>query len=207
MEVLFVKKIINYIIIYIFDFIISANICYNLTHIIKNNIKLEWNLNVFHSFIELKDISLLFGTIFLSTIIILFILKYDKELKLKLQKLKKMQKEDGSYEYGSSRWATKKEIKKEIKVWNIGSKLSSGGIPVTFMDGKYYYSDSFDHTLIIGSTGSGKTICNILPFGYAGESMVINDTKGEIYSNTIIFLKKQGYTIKVINLRDAFTSD
>ena len=54
MEVLFVKKIINYIIIYIFDFIISANICYNLTHIIKNNIKLEWNLNVFHSFIELK---------------------------------------------------------------------------------------------------------------------------------------------------------
>ena len=54
MEALFVKKIINYIIIYIFDFIISANIYYNLTHIIKNNIKLEWNLNVFHSFIELK---------------------------------------------------------------------------------------------------------------------------------------------------------
>ncbi len=164
MEVLFVKKIINYIIIYIFDFIISANICYNLTYIIKNNIKLEWNLNEFYSFIELKDISLLFGTILLSTIIILFILKYDKELKLKLQKLKKMPKEDSSYEYGSSRWATKKEIKKEFKIWNIGSKLSSGGIPVTFMDGKYYYYyDSFDHTLIIGSTGSGKTICNILP--------------------------------------------
>ena len=163
MEVLFVKKIINYIIIYIFDFIISANICYNLTYIIKNNIKLEWNLNEFYSFIELKDISLLFGTILLSTIIILFILKYDKELKLKLQKLKKMPKEDSSYEYGSSRWATKKEIKNEFKIWNIGSKLSSGGIPVTFMDGKYYYYDSFDHTLIIGSTGSGKTICNILP--------------------------------------------
>ena len=163
MEVLFVKKIINYIIIYIFDFIISANICYNLTYIIKNNIKLEWNLNEFYSFIELKDISLLFGTILLSTIIILFILKYDKELKLKLQKLKKMPKEDSSYEYVISRWATKKEIKKEFKIWNIGSKLSSGGIPVTFMDGKYYYYDSFDHTLIIGSTGSGKTICNILP--------------------------------------------
>lgn len=55
MEVLSVKKIINYIIIYILDFIISANICYNLTHIIKNNIKLEWNLNVFHSFIELIE--------------------------------------------------------------------------------------------------------------------------------------------------------
>ena len=31
------------------------------------------------------------------------------------------------------------------------------------MDGKYYSSDSFDHTLIIGSTGSDKIICNILP--------------------------------------------
>ena len=166
---------------------------------------------MFHSFIELKDISLLFGTILLSTIIILFILKYDKELKLKLQKIKKMPKEDGSYEYGSSRWATKKEIKKEFKVWNIGSKLSSGGIPVTFTDGKYYYSDSFGHTLIICSTGSGKIICNILSMvfnlGFAGESMVINDTKGEIYSNTATFLKKQGYTIKIINLRDAFASD
>ena len=85
MEVLFVKKIINYIIIYILDFIISANICYNLTHIIKNNIKLEWNLNVFRSFIELKDISLLFGTILLSTIIIftqktIFPLFYKKKI-------------------------------------------------------------------------------------------------------------------------------
>ena len=68
-----------------------------------------------------------------------FILKYDKELKLKLQKLKKVPKEEGSYEYGSFRWLLKK-IKKEFKVWNIGSKLSSGGIPVTFMDGKYHYS-------------------------------------------------------------------
>ena len=119
MEVLFVKKIINYIIIYIWDFIISANICYNLTTIIKSNINLTWNINIFHSFFQLKDISLLFGTILLSAIIMLFILKYDRDLKLKLQKIKKMPDEDGSYEYGSSRWATKKEIKKQFKVWNI----------------------------------------------------------------------------------------
>ena len=42
----------------------------------------------------------------------LFILKYDKELKLKLKRLRKMPEEDGSFEYGSSRWSTKKEIKK-----------------------------------------------------------------------------------------------
>ena len=126
----------------------------------------------------------------------LFILKYDKELKLKLKRLRKMPEEDGSLEYGSSRWATKKEIKKNYKTWTINSNLKSGGIPVTYMDGKFYYSDKFDHTLIIGSTGSGKTISCILPLIFnlacAGESMVINDTKGELYSYTAEFLKEKG---------------
>ena len=206
-----IKKVFKYILIYICIFFVSANICYNLTTIIKNNINLTWNINIFHSFFQLKDISLLFGTILLSAIIMLFILKYDRDLKLKLQKIKKMPDEDGSYEYGSSRWATKKEIKKQFKVWNIGEKLKSGGIPVTFMDGKYYYSDSYDHTLIIGSTGSGKTICEIMPLifnlGFAGESMVINDVKGELFSHTSDFLRKQNYKIRVINLRDALSSD
>lgn len=97
-------------------FLVSTNICYNLTTIIKNNIKLSWNINIFYSLLKLNDISLLFGTILLTSLIMLFILKYDKELKLKLQRLKKMPKEDGSYEYGSSRWATKKEIKDTFKV-------------------------------------------------------------------------------------------
>ncbi len=37
--------------------------------------------------------------------------------------------------------------------------------------------------------------------------MVINDTKGELYSYTADFLKKQNYNIRIINLRDAFASD
>lgn len=106
---------------------------------------------------------------------------------------------------------TKKEIKNEFNVWHIGSPLSSGGIPVTFLDGKHYYSNSFDHTLIIGNTGSGKTQCEILPtifnLGYAGESMVINDSKGELYNYSADFLKKQNYNIYIINLRNAFASD
>ena len=120
-------------------------------------------------------------------------------------------KEDGSFEYGSSKWATNKDIKKKYKVWNIGKHLSSGGIPITCIDDKFYYSDSFDHTLIIGSTGSGKTLCEIMPLiynlGYAGESMVINDVKGELYSNTYEFLKKESYKIQILNLRDALSSD
>ena len=45
-----------------------------------------------------------------------------------------MPEEDGSFEYGSSRWATKKEIKKNYKAWTINSNLKSGGIPVTCME-------------------------------------------------------------------------
>lgn len=179
--------------------------------IITHDIKLKWNINIFKSLFSLTDLGLLFGTILLSSLIFMFILKYDRDIKLKLLKKKGLPDEDGSFEYGSSRFMTKREIKKNFKVWHIGDELKSGGIPVTKLDGNIYYDDSFDHTMIIGSTGSGKTICEIMPLifnlGYANESMVINDTKGELYNTTASFLKKRGYKIHVINLRNALASD
>lgn len=172
---------------------------------------MSWNFNFIATFFKLEDLSLLFGSILLTLLIILFIFKYNREIIIKFKRLKKLPKEDGSFEYGSSRWATKNEIRKNYKVWNIGKKIKSGGIPVTYMNGKFYYSDKFDHTLIIGSTGSGKTISCIMPLIFnladAGESMVINDTKGELYSTTANYLKDKGYNIKIINLRDALASD
>ena len=195
----------------ILGFVISANICYNLTWIITHEIQLKWNFNLIKTLFSLTDLGLLLGTFLLFSIIFMFILKYDKDIKLKLLKKKGLPEEDGSFEYGSSRFITKKEIKKNFKVWNIGDELKSGGIPVTKLDGKIYYDDSFDHTMIIGSTGSGKTICEIMPLifnlGYANESMVINDTKGELYNITAHFLKKHGYKIHVVNLRNALASD
>lgn len=160
---------------------------------------------------KLSDKKLLIGTIMLTILIILFLLKFDNDIKILLSKNNRYPSEDGNYEYGSSKWATYKEIKNNFKVWNIGKELEYGGIPVTYQKGKLFYSDSFEHTLIIGSTGSGKTQCEILPLifnlGYAGESMIINDTKGELYCYTAEFLKKKNYNIKIINLRDAYASD
>jgi len=103
-----------------------------------------------------------------------------------------------------------KEIKKHFKVWNFDS-ISKGGIPVTFLNKKCYYDDSSDHYLVIGSTGSGKSVSLAIPLIFnlasAGESMVINDTKGELYSYTYQFLKEHGYNIYILNLRDANSSD
>ena len=51
------KKIISYILIGICAFLLSCNVCYNLTTIIKNNIKLSWDINIFYSLFQLKDFS------------------------------------------------------------------------------------------------------------------------------------------------------
>ena len=64
-------------------FIISANVCFNITSIIKNNVQISWDINIIKSVIALKDINLLFGTSLLSLLIDLFILKYNKGIKLK----------------------------------------------------------------------------------------------------------------------------
>lgn len=189
---------------------IAGNICYNIVNMIIEE-RIFWNINIFYTFLKLVDNNLLYGTILFYIIFILIIVKYNYNVRLKIFKKKELPKEDGSYEYGSSRFATEKEIKDKFKMWNLGSKLDSGGIPVTTINNKIYYDDSSDHTLLIGTTGSGKSVSAIMPLIFnladAGESMVINDTKSELYSVSADYLEKKGYNIYIINLRDAMSSD
>jgi len=192
-------------------FLFTNNVCINLTELIINRFDYSWSFNIIESIKFLQDPNVLFGNFLLFTLLFLVIIKYDKDIKLKIPRKKGLPNEDGSFEYGSSRWATKKEIKTAFKEWKIGSDLETGGVPVTHLDGKFYYDDSTDHSLIIGSTGSGKTRSFIMPLIFnlasAGESMIINDTKGELYSITYNYLKQKNYKIRIINLRDAFDSD
>ena len=177
---------------------------------IENNY-ISFSFNFIHSLYKLKELRFLFGNVLLSLLFVLLIVKYSKNFRIDFLRKKEIPKEDGSFEYGSSRWATKNEIKKLFKKWNINTELKVGGIPVTKLDNKFYYDDSTDHTLIVGSTGSGKTVSCIMPLIFnlasAGESMIINDTKGELYSTTASFLKEKGYKIRIVNLRNAFASD
>ena len=172
---------------------------------------LKWSFNFFNSISSVLNYRFLFGNALLLIIMFLIIAKYDRTIRLKFARKKGLPQGDGNFEHGSSRWLTKKEIKKNFKVWEINKPLISGGVPVTSIGGKVYYDDSTDHSLVIGSTGSGKTRSFIMPLIFnladAGESMVINDTKGELYSTTYDYLKNKGYEIRVINLRDAFASD
>lgn len=83
-----------------------------------------------------------------------------------------------------------------------------GGVPLLYIKDKQQLAiDATDsHTLVIGASGSKKTRAVVLPaikvLGYAGESMIINDPKGEIYSRTAGELRDLEYNIITLNLRD-----
>ena len=110
---------------------------------------------------------------------------------------------------GYSRWASEKEMKqyKNVeKVSPLTETVDYAGIPV-MNNGKDVYVDNGEsHSLVIGSTGCGKTECLVKPMvnllARHGESMIITDPKGELYSYSADNLRKKGYKIIVLNFRD-----
>ena len=89
------------------------------------------------------------------------------------------------------------------------------GIPIIAEESKSGYNITFAnsaHTLVIGTTGSGKTTTfinptiQILSNTYSKPSMLISDPKGELYSLHAKSLIKRGYDVKVLDLRNPFCS-
>ncbi|MCL1835853.1 MAG: type IV secretory system conjugative DNA transfer family protein, partial [Oscillospiraceae bacterium] len=69
-----------------------------------------------------------------------------------------------------------------------------------------------DHTIVFGSTGSGKSRGYVIPFIFQAvrrrESVIIVDPKGELYEKTSEFLRSEhGYTTRIFNLLDPENSD
>ena len=110
---------------------------------------------------------------------------------------------------GYSHWAKEKDIKNDPKIAEVNvydKKTNAAGIPLIIKDDKLYVDNGEYHTLVIGSTGSGKTQTVIFPtvkiLARHGESMIITDPKGEIYEETGTMLRKRGYQVLVLNFRD-----
>ena len=112
-------------------------------------------------------------------------------------------------EKGYTRFTTDKEMKNADDVKKVViSELTSeyGGVPMV-NDGKSMWVDNGSyHTLVIGSTGNGKSQCVVEPMieslGRKGESMIITDPKGELYRDHANFLRSKGYNIIILNFRD-----
>lgn len=117
----------------------------------------------------------------------------------------------GHGQYGTGRWQTKREMDKSAAVWYTDKPLKKGGVIIGMEKSnngreKVWLNDSDLHTLIIGSTRSGKDRRVLLPsiwtIAKSGESMVISDPKGDMYLTTKHYLESLGYNIIAMNFRD-----
>lgn len=110
---------------------------------------------------------------------------------------------------GYSRWAKDKEIKAEKDIVMVTPQQevsNAAGVPLILNEKEAWVDNGEYHTLVIGSTGSGKTQTVIKPtvklLAKAGESMIITDPKGEIYEATANMLRDKGYDVQILNFRD-----
>ena len=112
-------------------------------------------------------------------------------------------------EKGYNRWAKDKEIKEDANVEMIStneSNLSAAGVALCYDKNNIWVDNGEYHTLVIGSSGSGKTRCVVKPLvnilAKKGESMILTDPKGELYQDTAEHLKELGYNVIILNFRE-----
>lgn len=129
----------------------------------------------------------------------------------------------GQKQFGSAKWLMDKEKDTVFKSLILDDndekhrlpKIESGGIVIgcnkTGKGEKIYYIDDDTHTLCIGATRSGKTRTVVLQtigtIGLAGESMILSDPKGELYTYTYPFLKNMGYEVICLDFKNPLKSD
>lgn len=86
------------------------------------------------------------------------------------------------------------------------TQSKSAGIPLYYDENGNAYVDNEDnHSVIIGPSGCKKTRTVIIPAILsiidAGESAIISDPKGELYTNTASYAEKTGANVHVLNFR------
>ena len=96
---------------------------------------------------------------------------------------------------------TLKNMKEFVPLQSINGteKIKLSGLPMAYDDKNLYIDSRNGHSLIIGSTGSGKTQTITLPLLklslLAGESIIVNDCTGEVYKETFKCSRKINTTL------------
>ena len=111
-------------------------------------------------------------------------------------------------EYGSARFSTLSEIKRNFKKEKI-SNIKESGVPIWFSkDYKYVWFDrETPHYTYLGSTGSGKSVTAVIPMcsfiatSKEKRSVFITDPKGEIFNTTSKMFKDNGYNVLTLDFR------
>ncbi|MDR0200269.1 MAG: type IV secretory system conjugative DNA transfer family protein [Streptococcaceae bacterium] len=112
-------------------------------------------------------------------------------------------------EHGSARWATAQELKKfKNKVFSknlllsksVGLNMETSGVPFLLQRNK--------NVLIVGGSGSGKTLLYVKPnLSQFHSSYVVTDPKGTLVHETGKMMEDAGYKIKVFDINTMQNSD
>ena len=204
--------------------LISSIISYILFTIIYSNVNMD-NLKWVQALQSIIDVNVNYYGIVLGIFIgfsVLYFSFFDRQMLkgIKNNGLRgngKLNRIDANLE--NSRWMNKAEREKIFKnyLYSGLDSVKKDGVPVLATLKKNEKDmdvalNSPAHSLIIGSTGSGKTttfvnpMIQILASTSAGSSMIMTDPKGELFSLHSAYLKERGYDVKVIDLRDTYQS-
>ena len=106
-----------------------------------------------------------------------------------------------------SKWENKNEIKNYLFKIDYKKNAEHSGIPVVYEGNNVYTTNGNSHSLVIGSSGSGKTqtiILHLITLSMlANESIIINDVKGELYKKTAKEFKNRDYNVIVLDLENS----
>ena len=120
-------------------------------------------------------------------------------------------------QYFDSEWLTEQELNKKYDGCSFRDLHShKDGVPIraelTGNNIKVNLLHQIWHTMVIGTTGSGKSAgfinptIQILSSTQSKPSLVIMDVKGELYMTHAMKLKQEGYKIVTFDLREPFQS-
>ena len=208
-------KVFKRVILYIIILIIFLCVGYLINLFVSNNFVFEFKIS--------KDILLSYKTYLyafecFAVVMLFFIFVWYKKLGKNPKKLMSTTEKDIIYTgLEQAHFQTDEEIKNNFKIasYNMLPQVDIEGIPVKAEETKKGYDITFSkpaHTLIIGTTGSGKTTTfinptiQILSNTKTQPSMLISDPKGELYSLHAKSLIKRGYDVKVLDLRNPYCS-
>ena len=131
----------------------------------------------------------------------------------------KLKNKDGKDKFYNTEWMDPKTLKNDSQfmyhTYDTLSRSNKLGVPIRaeLSNGKLHVNMYKSiHTIVIGTTGSGKTTqfvnptMQILSESNARPCLVITDPKGEIYDLHSQKLRKRGYRVLVFDLKEPFQS-
>ena len=189
---------------------------YLLNMVIANDFALEFKFSVDLLFAKR---TILFAVEIFAVFFLFYLVKSQKKLGKNPKTVMEATEKDKDIYTGleQAHFQTDKEIAKNFQTVEY-KKLPTTeieGIPVKAEETIKGYNITFAkpaHTLVIGTTGSGKTttyinpVVQILANTKNKPSMLISDPKGELYALHAKSLIKRGYDVKVLDLRNPYCS-